>query len=281
MLGLEWGTIRVENFEQTLSKLSQDHTLLNSVEEATKQGAVLPILSALGWNCFNIQEVTPEFSVGNGRIDYCLRVNQKKPVFIEVKRATEDLERHEKQLLEYSFEYGVDIAILTNGLTWWFYLPLLGGNWQQRKFFSIDIRQQKVESAINHFKDFLSKESILKGSAVKKAKDVKRSREKNKLIQTAIPDAWKQLLEEPDELLLEIFADKVESICGHNPDLEILTEYIQKKYTPAELSSPLRKPSLPATPQRRYIRSETPEKTMISYSKRQKGVSVSIGENNF
>lgn len=150
------------------SKLSQDHTLLNSVEEATKQGAVLPILSALGWNCINIQEVTPEFSVGNGRIDYCLRVNQKKPVFIEVKRATEDLERHEKQLLEYSFEYGVDIAILTNGLTWWFYLPLLGGNWQQRKFFSIDIRQQKVESAINHFKDFLSKESILNGSAVKK-----------------------------------------------------------------------------------------------------------------
>ncbi|TDI93301.1 MAG: hypothetical protein E2O77_03220 [Caldithrix sp.] len=58
-------------------------------------------------------------------MDYCLRVNQKKPVFIEVKRATEDLERHEKQLLEYSFEYGVDIAILTNGLTWWFYLPLL------------------------------------------------------------------------------------------------------------------------------------------------------------
>ena len=80
-----------------MSKLSQDHTLLNSVEEATKQGEVLPILSALGWNCFNIQEVTPEFSVGNGRIDYCLRVNQKKPVFIEVKRATEDLERHENQ----------------------------------------------------------------------------------------------------------------------------------------------------------------------------------------
>jgi len=92
-----------EDLTQLLTRLSEDHTLLNSVEEATKQGAVLPVLSALGWNCFNIQEVTPEFSVGTGRIDYCLRINNNRAVFIEVKRANEVLEKHEKQLLEYSF----------------------------------------------------------------------------------------------------------------------------------------------------------------------------------
>ena len=90
--------------EILLSQLSKDQNLLHSVEEATKQGAVLPILNQLGWDCFNVQEVVPEFSVGTGRIDYCLRINQKNSVFIEVKRTTEDLERHEKQLLDYSFE---------------------------------------------------------------------------------------------------------------------------------------------------------------------------------
>ena len=53
----------IENLEEILIRLSKDHGLLNSVEEATKQGAVLPILSILGWDCFNIQEVTPELVV--------------------------------------------------------------------------------------------------------------------------------------------------------------------------------------------------------------------------
>lgn len=70
-----------ETLEQLLFRLSKDKTLLNSVEEATKQGAVLPVLSSLGWNCFNLQEVVPEFPVGDGRIDYCLRINQKKSSF--------------------------------------------------------------------------------------------------------------------------------------------------------------------------------------------------------
>jgi len=265
------------NLEAVLLRLSQDHGLLNSVEEATKQGAVLPVLSVLGWNCFDIQEVIPEFSVGSGRIDYCLRVNQKNAVFIEVKRATEDLERHEKQLLEYSFTYGVDIAVLTNGLTWWFYLPLLGGNWQQRKFISIDIRQQKIENSTNYFNDFLNKEAILNGTATKKAKDVKESREKIKLIKKAIPDAWKQLIEEPDEMLLEIFADKVEGICGYSPDLELLTEFIINSCNYPIHNKSDQEPSPSPTPKRKYIRPNTPEK-QSSYSTRQKGASVLIGD---
>ena len=48
-----------------------------------------------------------------------LLINQKKRVFLEVKRASENLESHEKQLLEYSFTEGIDLAVLTNGLVWW------------------------------------------------------------------------------------------------------------------------------------------------------------------
>ena len=214
--------------EKILDSLSRNTSLLNKTEEATKQGAILPILAALGWNCFDIDEVTPEFSVGNGRVDYCLRLEQKKAVFIEVKRASEELEKHEKQLLEYAFEFGVEIAVLTNGLTWWFYLPLVGGTWEQRKFFSIDILNQTKESVANHFNKFLSKQTISTGEALQKAKEIKASREKNKLVKKALPKAWDQLLREPDEFLLEILSEKVESICGHKPEVEILTDFIHK-----------------------------------------------------
>jgi hypothetical protein len=219
-----------ESLEQLLARLSRDQTLLHAVEEATKQGAVLPILSQIGWNCINLQEVTPEFSVGNGRIDYCLNIGQKKTVFIEVKRPSEDLDKHEKQLLGYSFEDGVETAVLTNGLVWWFYLPLDGGSWQQRKFFAIDIQQQSPNIAAQHFKEFLGRSSIADGSAVSRAKAVKESREKNILIKKTIPQAWRRIVEEPNELLIELFADKVESMCGYRPELEKLSDFIQEKY---------------------------------------------------
>jgi hypothetical protein len=263
-----------ETFEQLLSRLSQDQTLLRGVEAATKQGAVLPILSRIEWNVFNLQEVSPEFTVGNGRVDYCLCINQKKFVFLEVKRPTEDLDRHEKQLLEYSFTEGVDIAVLTNGLIWWFYLPLFGGNWQQRKFFTIDIKQQSPQVAAKHFKKFLGRNVIENGSALEQAKSVKESREKNKLINQTIPRAWKQLIDEPDELLIELFADKVESICGHRPDIEQLTEYIQENFFKPNSAKP--QPS-PTPPSRKDITPKPSPKTPPPQRKsKQKGAVVTI-----
>jgi len=266
------------SLEQLIIRLSKNQNLINNVEEATKQGAVLPILSLLGWNCFDVEEVSPEFSVGNGRVDYCLRINQRKAVFIEVKRATEELERHEKQLLEYAFEYGVNIAILTNGLTWWFYLPLVDGIWQQRKYFSIDIKQQKSDEVSKHFQEFLSKESIIDGSALKKALLVKEGREKNKSIKEAIPKAWKQLLEEPDDFLLELFADKVESICGYSPNPDILKTFIYQINMSSQLAT---KPSMPSmTKPKKRTSFEHSTNTTTKRSSRQKGASITIGNKN-
>lgn len=92
-------------------------------EAATKQAIILPLLHLLGWNTYNIDEVTPEFSVENRRVDYSLRLNSSNEVFIEVKKTGEELGNYQEQLLDYSFRQGVELAILTNGITWWFYLP--------------------------------------------------------------------------------------------------------------------------------------------------------------
>ncbi|MFW6100664.1 MAG: type I restriction endonuclease [Bacteroidota bacterium] len=219
-----------ETFEQLLARLPQDQAILRGVEDVTKQCAVLPILTHLGWNWTNSQEVYPEFDVEGKKVDYCLRINQRKSVFLEVKRPSETLEKHEKQLLEYSFREGVDIAVLTNGLLWWFYLPLVRGNWQERKFFTIDIGQQSPEFAAKYFRKLIEKPAIETGDAIVRAKSIKESREKDKLIRKTIPDAWRQLIEGPDELLIELFADKVESICGYKPDIEQLTSYLQENF---------------------------------------------------
>lgn len=215
-----------ESLEDLLARPRQERTLFLSGEEATRQGAILPILARLGWDRDNVREVVPEFSVGNGRVDYCLKVGEKETVFIEVKRTNEELERHQEQLLEYAFRDGVELAVLTNGILWWLYLPLLEGSWDQRRFFAIDIQQQQVEEAAQHFRDFLSRDTVANGLAGRRAREVHAGREKDRLIRQTLPKAWGQLCQEPDETLLELIADRVESLCGHRPDHELIAEHL-------------------------------------------------------
>jgi len=159
-------------------------------------------------------------------------------VFLEVKRTNEELEDHQEQLLDYAFREGVEIAVLTNGLAWWFYLPLLEGSWDQRKFFAIDIQKQDIEAASQHFDEFLRREAIVDGSAVTRARTLHASKEKDRRIRQTIPKAWQQLCQKPDELLLELFADTVESLCGHRPDQELLVECLAKPITVDESTPP-------------------------------------------
>ena len=88
-------------------------------------GVILRILDALNWSTYNPREVSPEYSVENRWVDYALLIGNTPQVFIEVKKGGEPLEKHQEQLLDYAFRQGVKVAILTNGVTWWFYLPLL------------------------------------------------------------------------------------------------------------------------------------------------------------
>jgi hypothetical protein len=142
-----------------LESLANDRDLLGIGEEATKQALVLPVLEWLGWNVRNIREVAPEFAMEDGRVDYCLQIDRKPRVFVEAKAVDRDLQEHQKQLLGYSFSRGVELAVLTNGFSWWLYLPLETGSWEERKFFVIDIREQSpLAAATNFFNSFLAKQ---------------------------------------------------------------------------------------------------------------------------
>ena len=75
-----------EQLSELIEKLKLDRRLASFDEAATKQIVLLRILSLLGWDTFNIDEVMPEYSVGSQRVDYALRHANISKVFIEVKR---------------------------------------------------------------------------------------------------------------------------------------------------------------------------------------------------
>lgn len=159
-------------------------------------------------------------------MDYCLRSGTRELVFIEVKRAGTDLTSHQEQLLEYAFRDGVPLAALTEGRTWWLYLPTEEGSWEQRKFFSIDFRRQQPESAAESLKRFLAKEAVVAGDAVQRAKVEFRGQARERRTREALPRAWQELLTGPDELLAELLAEAVEGISGHRPDAEPVARFL-------------------------------------------------------
>jgi len=215
-----------DNLLQFIQELQADKRLISFDEAATKQAIILRLLSILGWNTYRIDEIHPEYTVGETRVDYALKINGDNKVFMEVKRAGEDLERHQQQLLNYSFQEGVPIAVLTNGITWWLYLPLLEGNWENRRFYTIEIYDQNAEDMASKFIDFLSKDSVSTGKSLDNAKTVHKSRQKSSSIKNTLPRAWDKLLTEPDESLVDLLAETTEKICGYRPDNPTVEEFI-------------------------------------------------------
>jgi len=199
-------------------------------EEAVKQGIILPTLQALGWNVFNTDEVSPEYSSGKGRVDYALLLKSNPAVFIEAKRVGASLsDDHQEQLLSYAFHEGVKLALLTNGITWEFYLPLTSGVWSGRKVYSIDLEQQDIQEASLIITNLLAKATVRTGEAERYAKELHRSRQRKEKISEAMPEAWKRLIEEPNELLIELIAEETEAVCGFKPDSSQVGKFLRNE----------------------------------------------------
>ena len=201
--------------------------LLTADEASIKAGVVLRLLRVLGWDPFNIREITPEYAVGGRRVDFALRVLGANKVFVEVKRPREDLESHQEQLLSYSFTEGVKLAVLTNGMTWWLYLPLSEGSWEQRRFYTVDLLEQEPADVAKRLVEFLSKNRIVSGEAVQTAEHVYTSRQKKSTVHDAIPKAWHKLLTDPDDLFVELLIETTEKLCGFRPELAEIEEFLK------------------------------------------------------
>jgi len=225
-----------EKLLQLINQLKSDKRLVSFDEASTKQAVILRILSLIGWDTFDIDEVVPEYSIAGKKVDFSLRHSNANKTFIEVKKIGENLERHQEQLLNYSFQEGVKLSILTNGITWWFYLPLHEGSWEQRKFYTIEIYDQNAEEIVGRFIDYLAKENVISGKAITNAEAIYESRQKKYLIKETLPKAWNKLISEPDELLIDLIAESTEKLCGYKPDHSTVEDFISANLSEIEIS---------------------------------------------
>lgn len=197
-------------------------------EAAVSQGIVLRLLHALSWPAYDTQIVSPEYSLQGRRVDFALCHPPGKPIaFVEVKQIGQS-EGAERQLFEYSFHIGVQLAILTDGQEWNFFLPGEQGDYGERRVYKLDIVERDVSECAARLTRYLQYDASISGAAIEAAREDYRNVSRERQMKSTLPKAWARLLEEEDELLLELVADRVENLCGYKPDPDTVARFLKE-----------------------------------------------------
>lgn len=130
-----------------LANRSRHATKHALTEEATKTAVVLPFIQALGFDVFDLEEVTPEFVADVGikkgeKIDFAIKVAGNLSILIEVKPISTALGSAQySQLFRYFSTTAAKLAILINGREIWFFSDMDEKNKMDKKpFFIFDLQ---------------------------------------------------------------------------------------------------------------------------------------------
>ena len=210
-----------------IEELKSNKKLASFDEASTKQAVVLRLLSFLGWDIFNVEEVYPDYSVNSTNVSYALRIKTTNKVFIEVKRIHAKLDNHQKALVNLSSREDINMAVLTNGITWWFYLISTNGSWQRKWFYSIDLIKQKPDSFVPNLIDLISKTKVAKGQSLKAAKSLFQKK-RQKLAANFLPEAWNQIISQPNKIFVELLSEQTEKLCRYKVDAKSIQKFLDK-----------------------------------------------------
>ena len=217
-------------------------------EQSISQGIVLPILSELGWNVFDTNAVWPEYSTGEGRVDFALCAPPGNPkCFVEVKQQGK-AEDGVKQALEYAFHTGAQFVTLTDGQTWSFYLPAEQGSYEDRRVFMLDLVERSIQESAAIFRRYLEQDQVASGEALETARNEYRNKNRRSTARKAIPATWTELVERQDGQLVELLTDAVESKAGIRPDEKDILSFLARLITgeiPVTVQPTGKKPAYP------------------------------------
>jgi hypothetical protein len=210
-----------------IRELKTNKKLATFDEASTKQAVVLRLLSFLGWDIFNVEEVSPNYSVGDSSVSYALRIENISKIFIDVKIVHKSQENYQQELVNLGMREEVYLAILTNGVTWWLHLIDASGNWQQKWFYTIDILKQKSDAFVSHLIDLLAKENVDKGQSLKAAQTILQEK-KQKMAADFLPEAWNRIITQPNKIFVELLSETTEKLCQYKVDAKTVEKFLRK-----------------------------------------------------
>jgi predicted type IV restriction endonuclease len=152
---------RIEQIHQQTAAIGRSTTI---GEENTKATLIAPILTALGWNLENIDEVRHEYKrrSHDNPVDYALFQNRTPCLLIEAKSLEQDLndDKWINQNLSYAMVGGVEWCVLTNGDEWRIYNSHAVVPVDQKLFRAVRISDTQKEGEVLWALKLLSREEM-------------------------------------------------------------------------------------------------------------------------
>jgi hypothetical protein len=208
------------------------------LEEASiKQGVVLRLLSYLGWDIFNVEEVSPDLISGGITISYGLFIDSACKILVNVKSGRETPDEHQPQVVTAAGHEGVELAVHTDGRRWIFFLTSAKGGWKDKRCHEIDLADRKPEQAASEFISLLSRENAAGGEYLEAARAA-HLEQRHQLAVGVLPEAWNRMLAAPDKVLMELLNNLAEKICGHRADPRAVESFIRTHLPKWRLAEP-------------------------------------------
>lgn len=218
-----------EVLEQVRSDISAGHANGANEQEA-KDWFITPILQALGWR--GPGRVRLEHPAGRERVkmDFALQGPDRRIVaFVEAKVPGADLASHVGQVMTYAFHEGVDLCVLTTGVEWWLYLPREKGDPSARRFAELDVASDSLDLLAERLHSCLGYEEVIGGSAGARALLLLEERRNQERLLHELPRAWRRLLDEPNEALVEILRSAIHDAIGQTPTTDQVKEFLRAR----------------------------------------------------
>ena len=107
----------------------------------------------------------------------------------------------------------------------------------------MDLTEGTSEESAKRLSRYLDYQSIRTGEAVKAIEEDYRNISRQRQVATRLPEAWNKLIEEVDEFLIDVVAEKVESLCGYRPTDEQVLNFLKSlerktELVPSEIPAP-------------------------------------------
>jgi predicted type IV restriction endonuclease len=218
------------DLKSQIEEIRKKFDSFGSNEQMVRQGIILPILDALNWPWKIPWIVYPEYVIENLRVDYALFREENKPfMFIEAKNLGKITDDSKLQLFRYSVIKGVQIALLTDGKEWYFFLTAEEGNFDDRIFSKFDLIEDDLDYVCSILNKYLKYDTVILGDALDNARDDHKKLLMHKKTIEIIPLAWNKMIEEQNELLIGLLSGEVQKLCGIEPNTEDLIRFISEK----------------------------------------------------
>ncbi|MFX1567597.1 MAG: hypothetical protein ACFFCV_04425 [Promethearchaeota archaeon] len=137
----------------------------NLNEEDTRGILIDPMLQELGWNIFDVNEISRNSKTTSGKfIDYILKFNGTQ-IYLEAKPLSSKLtQKFQVQATNYAYEDNITFCVLTNGNRYQIFETFKRGTVSERLIIDISLDDEKIslDKKVECL-TFISKESIKNG----------------------------------------------------------------------------------------------------------------------